>query len=200
MESGMELERTTTYPGRCDEPDKSEDARWIEICREGDLTAFERLVQKYRRLAYWIAFDMVGNREDAKDISQEAFIRIYRSLGRFNPRYRFSSYLIRIVMNVSIDHLRRRRTRNWDRLPPGAGEAKPPLQPWRALDRKIRAELVRGMVARLPGKYRSVIVLRDLHGLSFDEVGRILRCGNATLRWRLHQARKMLRERIEKYI
>jgi len=165
--------------------------------------AFRELVERYQDRAFWIAKGMVGNPEDARDVAQDAFIRVYRSVDRFDPKLRFYTWFYQIVVNLSIDHLRRskKRTRlsiddvaeNGEGSIEGRSEA-----PQKALERDELAKRVARVLEELPEKYRSVIVLRDLEGFDGKEVADIEDATHATVRWRLHKARQMFREAWER--
>ena len=169
------------------------DADLIRRCRRGDQDAYRQLVERYESRAYWLAHQLVGNAESARDIAQEAFLRVYRNIERFDTSRNFYTWLYQIVTNLSIDHLRRSsRQKPLDleglggvpdgRPEPGAHSARGEL--------RLRVERT---LDRLPEKYKAVLVLRDIQGFSCLEVAEIVGCNNATARWRLHRARKMFK-------
>ena len=100
-----------TGPGS-DEPSATEEQAVLERCRGGDVQAFGWLVRRYMKRAYFTALGLVGNHEDALDLSQEAFVRAYRAFGRFEVRQRFYTWYYKILRNLCLNHLRDRSTRN----------------------------------------------------------------------------------------
>jgi len=165
--------------------------------------AFRELVERYQDRAFWISKGMVGNADDARDVAQDAFIRVFRSVDRFDPKLKFYTWFYQIVVNLSIDHLRRgkKRTRlsiedlgeNGESTIEGREDA-----PTTKIERDELAKRVARVLDELPEKYRAVIVLRDLEGFDGKEVAGIEDATHATVRWRLHKARQMFREAWER--
>ncbi len=174
------------------------EAALIRRCREGDEGAFRELVERYQRRTFYIARNMVNNAETAREISQEAFVRVFRHLDRFDSRKNFYTWLYQIVVNLCIDHLRRAshaRTVDIDALD-GLADAKggSPVEAGEAADRRLR---VHRTLDLLPPKYKAILVLRDIQGFSCGEIAGIVGCSGPTLRWRLHRARGLFREAWE---
>ena len=169
----------------------------VERCRLGDEAAYADLVKRYERRAYWVAYQMVGNGEDARDIAQEAFIRVFRSIERFDVKRKFYTWLYQIVVNLCIDHLRwasNRRTRPLDE----AGDVRGPTEsPTRSLEHEELRERINVVLQDLPPKDRTVIGLRDLQGLNAKDIAGITGSTHATVRWRLHRARQLFRKAWE---
>lgn len=170
----------------------------IRGTQAGDGEAFRALFERHQRRAYAITFQMVGSAEEAADVVQEAFLRVYRSIGRFDFSKAFTTWLYRIVVNLSIDALRRASLLRkvviedlGDALPAGAA----PEAPLEA-DEVVRQ--VRSVLDALPPKFKAVMVLRDLQGLSGKEIATVVGATHATVRWRLHRARKVFREAWER--
>ncbi len=165
--------------------------------------AFRVLVERYEDRAYWIAKGMIGHADDARDVAQDAFIRVFRSVDRFDPNLRFYTWFYQIVVNLSIDHLRRRKKRarlsledlgeNGEGQIEGRSES-----PSAAVEHDELQRRVARVLAELPEKYRSVIMLRDLEGFDGKEVADMSDATHATVRWRLHKARQMFREAWER--
>jgi RNA polymerase sigma-70 factor (ECF subfamily) len=165
--------------------------------------AFRELVERYQDRAFWISKGMVGNADDARDVAQDAFIRVFKSVERFDPKLKFYTWFYQIVVNLSIDHLRRSKKRTRlsieDLGENGEGqiEGRSP-QPGVKLEQDELQGRVARVLAELPEKYRSVIVLRDLEGFDGKEVADMSDATHATVRWRLHKARQMFREAWER--
>src|SRR5690606_16226108 len=177
------------------------DVRDQDIVRrilDGDETAFAELVARYHRRAFWIGFHVLGRAEDARDIAQEAFVRVHRSLHKFDFARNFYTWFYRIVMNLAIDALRKHRTARaapledvQDRLTDGSLPGDP-------AERDETRRLVWRTLEHLDGKFKAVLVLRDIHGLSCREIAPILGVTHATVRWRLHRGRQAFREHWER--
>ncbi len=165
----------------------------LRRCQEGDAEAFRELVERYQRRTYWIAFHMLGNYETAREISQEAFVRVFRNVARFDIRKNFYTWLYQIVVNLSIDRMRKMshaRTVGLETLGGIADPLPPPAESGEKADLRRR---VHGALDRLPPKYKAVLTLRDIQGFSCQEISEIVGCTNATVRWRLHRARRLFR-------
>ncbi|MFT4514060.1 MAG: RNA polymerase sigma-70 factor (ECF subfamily) [Planctomycetota bacterium] len=171
------------------------DGELVRQSIDGQHDAFAALVARYQKRAFWIAFHVVGRVEDARDISQEAFVRLYRSLERYDHARSFYTWFYRIVMNLAIDQLRKHKSSRASSLDdlviPLAdereGEAIEPME------RAEENEHVWQVLAKLGSKFRAVLVMRDIHGLSCREIAPILKVTHATARWRLHRGRQMFR-------
>lgn len=171
------------------------DAELVRQSIDGSHDAFAALVARYQKRAFWIAFHVVGRVEDARDISQEAFVRLFRSLERYDYTRSFYTWFYRIVMNLAIDQLRKHKSSRAssldDLLVPLAdereGEANAPME------RAEENEHVWQVLEKLDSKFRAVLVMRDIHGLSCREIAPILKVTHATARWRLHRGRQMFR-------
>ena len=173
---------------------REEEDALIRAAQGGDLDAFGRLVQSYERKVYWVAYSLVGDKEDAADLSQEAFLRVFRSLDRFQTQYNFYTWLYRIVVNLAIDHLRKRgkqQSVSLEEFATDVTEDVPVEMPSDVAERRAR---IAATLDAMPPKYKTVLVLRDIHDLSCEDIGKIIHCTNATTRWRLHKARELFRE------
>lgn len=177
-----------------------DDKELVRACQAGDMSAFETLVNRYQKKVYWIAYNFVGNAEDATDLSQEAFIRVYRSLDKYDPRYNFYTWLYRIVVNLAIDHLRKRKKHEAVSLDEFPIEPEVVVDPHRPIENAELRQQIEKVLDMLPPKYKTVIVLRDIHELSCEEIAKIINCTNATTRWRLHKARELFKERWERVV
>ena len=171
----------------------------VIAAREGDEQAFRSLVERYQSRVFWVARGMLGNDEDARDAAQEAFIRVHRSLERFDVKQRFYTWLYQIVVNLCIDQLRKSAKRKAASLDavgevPGAGEDH--------AEESVRQDELKQRVERvleeLPPKYKAVMVLSDLEGIGAKEIAHMTGTTHATVRWRHHRARKLFREAWER--
>lgn len=177
-----------------------DDSQLIQLCQRGDAEAFRLLVERYKERAYWLAFDMVGDAEAAKDISQEAFVRVYQKISTVDPRSNFSGWLSRIVVNLCIDYLRTEKHRKAVSLDELPFEPRLETRPDSKLESAEICAAVRKVLERMPEKYRTVLVLKEINGMSSQEIASILGRPALTIRWRLHAARKMFKEIWERII
>jgi len=175
------------------------DGPLIDRCLGGDLEAYGEIVDRYSGRLINVALMMVGDRHEAEDLAQEAFIRAYRGLGNFRGRARFSSWLYQITLNLCRDHLKA-RSRRGQRMEEEAlesvaadGDAVPAT---RALLEAELSETMRREINTLPYVYREAFVLRHLQGLDYDEVAGISGVPADTVRVRAYRAREMLREKL----
>jgi len=173
-------------------PDAGEVAL-LRRCQEGDEEAFRELVERYQRRTYWIAYHMLGNYETAREISQEAFVRVFRNVARFDIRKNFYTWLYQIVVNLSIDRMRKLSHAKTVGLEGLGGVADPLPAPAVTGEKTELRRRVHGALDRLPPKYKAVLSLRDIQGFSCQEIAEIVGCTNATVRWRLHRARRLFR-------
>jgi RNA polymerase sigma-70 factor (ECF subfamily) len=179
------------------------DATLVQQAAAGDQDAFAALVARYQKRAFWVAFHVVGRVEDARDVTQEAFVRLHKSLDSYDPARSFYTWFYRIVMNLAIDQLRKHKGASHaslDELPQllpderesGEGEA--------AVELQEQNELVWRVLDQLDPKFKAILVLRDIHGLSSREIAPMLRITHATARWRVHRARMLFKERWERIV
>lgn len=179
----------------------------VQRCREGDLDAFDQIVEAYDQKVFNLTYRMTGDYADASDLSQEVFIRVYRSLHNFRGESSFSTWLYRIATNVCLDEIRRRNRKtvvplnqriylddeqfrdipDWSNLPEAVVQSK-----------EIQEEIQR-MINSLRPEYRLVIILRDIQGYSYEEIGKIIGCSLGTVKSRINRARKSLKKKIIEY-
>lgn len=169
----------------------------IARVKQKDEAAFKELVEKYKAQVAGLAFKMVGDYEDAKDISQIVFVKTFYNLKSFDPRKKFSTWLFRITVNAAIDYWRRYRKHKHEDLdeaegtPIGVG-----LTPEAVYFRKDASERIKKALEVLSPKQRSIFVLRDMEGLDITEVATIMNMPQVTVRWYLHRARIKLRSEL----
>ena len=181
----------------------------IRLAAEGDLEAFERLVERKRERVFWIACHIVGDRELARDVTQEVFLRLYRVIRRFRSGGSFDAWLHRITTNLSIDLLRRERphrdTAALEDVPEGAAGGTPSARAGGqespagdALRRREIRRIFATLSALLPRKQRLAFVLREIEGLSTGEVAAIMETRESTVRNHVLQARRTLQEELRR--
>lgn len=179
---------------------REQEAAIVRKVLGGDANAFEALVLEYEKNVYNIALRMMGNSEDAADMTQEAFIKAYNSLQSFRGDSKFSVWLYRIVSNVCLDFLRSKNRRPTVSLSveDDDGEdtqldvADESQSPELLLDRKLTRESVRRGLDSLPPDYRQILLLREIQGLSYDEIAQALGLEVGTVKSRIFRARKRL--------
>jgi len=191
---------------------REEDQRWIAALKLGDTDAFQSLVLKYERQVYNHCLRMVYDEEESYDLTQEIFLRVYRNIGNYQHNFSFYTWLYRITVNCCIDYLRKRK-----RQPacvslsqPGLGDGQ--REPARdqdypdetyvpdkaALNQELNSVLNRAL-ARLSPKLREIIVLKEIEGLSYEEIADILGCSRGTVKSRLFRARERLKDLLGPY-
>jgi RNA polymerase sigma-70 factor (ECF subfamily) len=179
-----------------------DDARVLEIIERvqaGDQSAFEELVRTYRTQVAGVAFKIVGDYDDAKDITQMVFVKLYHNLRRYDPSKKFTTWLYRIATNASIDFVRKFKKQKFELLEENWGVSESPdASPDEELALKMLKEFILKSADRLNPKQRTAFVLRDVEGLDIVEVARIMDMPQATVRWYLHRARAKLRSDIRK--
>lgn len=169
------------------------DADLVVRAREGEESCFRCLVHRYQERAFWIAQGKVHNQDDALEIAQEAFVRVHRALHRYDPNQKFYTWFYQIVTNLSIDLLRRRQKRAKVSLDDVAEAEANQNAPSEGLETEELQGRVHKVLELLPDKYAEVIRLKDIEGLGAKEISELTEVTHATVRWRLHQARKLFR-------
>lgn len=169
----------------------------IERAKKGDSRAFSVLVERYQRRVIGVALAVVHNQADAVELAQETLVRAYENLGKFESRSSFSTWLYRIAANLAIDFRRRegRHTvlrgedaeKEFDRLPSTSGDS------FGEISRRELNQRLNNALKELTPEHRAVILLREVEGLSYDEISEILQCPRGTVMSRLHYARSRLR-------
>lgn len=167
----------------------------IQLCLKGNQDAFAELVNRYKKLVYTIVYRMINDKEEASDIAQEVFIKLYRSLDRYNPEYRFSTWAVKIATNLCLDVLRKKRieTISVDEMIYQPGHDENPEAVYLKIERK---EQISKAINALPEKYKLPIVLFHQYGLSYEEICKTLNEPMSIVKNRLHRARHMLRDKL----
>ena len=178
-----------------------DDHELIRSCLEGSQEAYASLVKRHEERAFWAAYRVLGDADASRDVAQEAFVRVWRALERFDFSMAFTTWLYRITVNLSIDHLRRNKRHKGvdiDVFRDGLADGRHDQSPDYQQDTREMARKVRAVLDTLDEKYRTVLSLRDLEGLSSKQISDITGITHATVRWRLHVARKQFRESWER--
>lgn len=160
--------------------------------------AFEVIVHRHMKDAYFIALGLVGNREDALELSQEAFYRAYKNLDQLQSKGKFFPWFYQILRNLCFSHLRKRRLRRADSLDDEDGGCPEPavadcFDPEMIAERNEAKDRVWRALARLDEKHREVIILRHFRNMSYDDMARVLFCNKGTVTSRLFYARQRLK-------
>jgi RNA polymerase sigma-70 factor (ECF subfamily) len=182
-----------------------EDASIIRRCLTGDERAYRELVQRFQRPVYSVAFRMVRSAEDAEDITQETFVRVFRSLARYDQTRSFEAWLFTITTRLGIDLMRRRKVRpiSLNREDPETGEDQtvdvvdPGLKPDETAAHAEEERQTQDLIDSLPPHYRIVVMLRHQQDLSYEEIAETLALPLGTVKARIHRARALLKNRIE---
>jgi RNA polymerase sigma-70 factor (ECF subfamily) len=185
----------------------------LEIVRQvqaGDVAAFDRLITKYRERVYGIIYNMTSNREDAADLTQDAFIKAFQSIHRFGGQSSFFTWLYRIAVNSTLSHLRRMRLRSFFSLERIDSDAPVSKEIITALTDKTGAdrdtyvrelqEKLNDAMQKLSIKHRTVVTLFEIDGLSHQEIADVMDCSVGTVRSRLHYAKQLLQSELQPYM
>ena len=186
-----------------------DDGQLIERCQQGDRASFDALVQRHYALAYNVACRMLGDQDYAADATQAAFVRAYKAISRFRRDATFSTWLYRITTNVCLDHLRQheRRTQSLTLLGDDADTSLEEMDipddtgdPGLDIERGERQQTVREAICRLPPTHRSVLVLYDLQGCSYEQIAEVLGIPLGTVKSRLNRARHALKDELASHM
>ena len=172
----------------------------ISRCKQGDQEALKEIFNQYHKKVYSIAYGVVREREDALDIVQEVFIKLYRSIRNFKGQSKFYTYLYRMAMNTAIDHSRKKGRSLFSSLdqmegfqPSESAEKRPDsILLYKELEGRVKAAL-----EKLPADQRMALIFREVEGLSYQEMAETMGCSIGTVMSRLHYARKKIRELLK---
>lgn len=180
--------------------DETEIKEFIRRIQDGDHQLFQKLVDRYRSQVVGIAFKMVGDSDDAKDIAQMVFVKTFYNLDRFDFSKRFSTWLYRIAVNASIDYIRKFKKHRFEEFDESSmqkdGRRPTPEQDYQL---KQLREFVLRSAKKLKEKQHIAFVLKDLQGMEIEEIAQIMDMPQATVRWYLHRARKKLRSDLRRH-
>ena len=181
----------------------SSDEELVARSMGGDLDSFNQLVLRWERPIYALAYRVIGREEDARDVAQETFLRAFRALSGFKGQAKFSSWLYRITLNLCRDWIRKERRTPVSQAPEGidiielAGEATPTETIEQLVGRNQLSKAVSRAMASLPEDQRTAIILKEYHGLTFQEIADMLDCPLSTVKTRLYQGLSVVRKQLE---
>lgn len=179
----------------------------IRKAKNGDVHAFENLIEIHRKRVYNIALKMLHNQEDAYDITQEVFIRVFKSMKEFREEASFSTWIYRITKNACLDELRKRKNKATvsldEDLETEDGAIKRQVEdcspgPDALYESMELRDIVRTAIGHLSDEHKFVIILRDLQGFSYEEIAKVLECPEGTVKSRINRARKALKEILQR--
>jgi RNA polymerase sigma-70 factor, ECF subfamily len=180
----------------------STDEELVARSMGGDLDSFNQLVLRWERPIYALAYRVIGREEEAHDVAQETFLRAFRALKGFKGQAKFSSWLYRITLNLCRDWIRRERRTPVSQAPEGvdiielAGEATPSESIEDLVSRHELGRVVGKAMSQLPEEQRTAIILKEYHGLTFQEIAELLDCPLSTVKTRLYQGLTVLRKQL----
>lgn len=181
----------------------------VKLVQAGDVAAFDRLILKYRERVFGVVYNLTSNREDASDLTQDAFIKAFQSINRFQGNCAFFTWLYRIAVNTTLSHLRKNRLRSFfslEKLHEDGTNAQvlEQLTDKKGADRDIYLnelkEKLNEALQKLSIPHRTVITLFEIDGLSHSEIAEVMGCSEGTVRSRLHYAKQFLQGELGKYL
>lgn len=184
---------------------RQEDKRLIEQALQGNEKAFESLLKKYRNLVFSIMLKMVRNKQEAEDLTQEAFMKAFSSLATFNDEFAFSTWLMKIASNNCIDFLRKRKLKTYSiHEPINYKDEKIEIDipdhdagPERMLIQSERSRMIEEAINELPERYRYVVILRHKEEKSYEEIAEIMNLPLGTVKAQIFRAREILNKKLK---
>ncbi|MGB9780592.1 RNA polymerase sigma factor [Caldanaerobacter sp.] len=171
----------------------------LERARNGDDEAFSLLMKNYEKYVYNVILRIVEEKEEAKDIAQETFIKAYMNIKTFRKDSSFKTWIYRIAVNTAMDYLRRKARSKIDLVATHKDglEVKNFQMPEEVIEQRLTVEMVRKEISKLPVDYKVALILKDIEGMSYEEISNILKINLGTVKSRIWRARNLLRERIK---
>lgn len=175
----------------------------IKKAKKGNIKAFEKLIVKHEKIAYNTAYRLFNNEEDAKDITQEAFIKVFKNIKNFNESSSFSTWIYRIVTNTCLDEMRKRKGKETESLDENiemedssikkdVEDVSTDLE--KNIIEKEEKQEIHNAIHSLKEDYKTVIILKDIQGFKYDEISKILECSVSTVKTRVRRGRNNLKE------
>jgi RNA polymerase sigma factor (sigma-70 family) len=182
-----------------------DDGEIVGRCLQGDERAYRELITRYRRQVYSVALRMVRRAEDAEDVTQETFVRMFRALDRYDPNRPFAAWLLTIASRLCIDHIRRKRINPISLFQQSSDSddeymievEDPGLKPDETAIHAQEETMATQLIDSLPEHYRIVVMLRHQQDLSYEEIAEALELPLGTVKARIHRAREILKTRIQ---
>ena len=182
----------------------------VQRAKNGELPAFDSLILRYRQRLYAVIYNMTMNAEDAADLTQETFVKAFRSLAKFSEKSSFYTWLYRIGVNVTLTHLKRRKIRkffSFDQASEDGGMSKDleavsstsATSVKKALNNELHEKLNEAL-SKLSDKHRTIVVLFEIDGLGHKEIAKIMKCTEGTVRSRLFYAKQQLQSYLSEYV
>ena len=185
------------------------DVELVQESLSGDQQAFGQLVHKYQQRVYGIAFGVVRNHQDALDVAQEVFIKVYSKLGRFRGKSTFYTWLYRITVNLAIDYHRKKTKAVMvdfdekildDEKRSDFKQSNIRYSPRKMAEDSELSRQILSAIESLPVEQRTVVVLREMEDMSYEDIARVMKCSKGTVMSRLHYGRKKLQQILKKYL
>ena len=207
----MALSKATTvsYPESSQAQAIDDDIALVSKAQQGDLDAFDVLTLRHRERLMSVIYNMTSNREDAADLTQEAFVKAFRSIGRFKGKSSFFTWLYRIGVNVTLSYLQKSRARRFFSLENLSEEVnqETAFEILASSSKADRGTLLNELqeklneaLQKLSNKHRTIVVLFEIEGLSHKQISEIMKCSEGTVRSRLHYAKQQLQAYLADYL
>ena len=182
----------------------------VKRVQDGDISAFDSIMLLYRERLYSVIYNMTFNHDDAADLTQESFVKAFRSLGKFKGKSSFFTWLYRIGVNMTLSHLQRKKTRkffSFEQISDEYGSSKEFEKLSSSESSSVRNTLLNELhqklneaLLKLSDKHRTIVVLFEIDGLSHREISKIMKCTEGTVRSRLHYAKLQLQSLLSDYL
>ena len=172
---------------------KDSDAALVNDCKCGDRRAMSQLVSQFQRPVYNAAYRILGNKDDAADITQTVFLKVFEHIAEYNPKFKFFSWVYRIAINESLNQVKKRRKQE----PLADSQASPWRGPAEELDSTHLYNRIQAALMQLNEDYRTVVVLKHISGCSYQQISEILQLPEKTVKSRLYSARQLMKKTLQ---